>query len=94
MRRTSYLINVARGPVVVEAELVSALREGEIAGAALDVAVSEPLEPGSPLWDMPNVLITPHTGGETSLYERRLVDIIVENVRHWERGEPFIHQVV
>lgn len=94
MRRTSYLINVARGPVVVEAELISALRGGEIAGAALDVAVSEPLEPDNLLWDMPNVLITPHTGGETSLYERRLVDIIVENVRRWERGEPFIHQVV
>ncbi len=94
MRRTSYLINVARGPVVVEAELISALRGGEIAGAALDVAVNEPLEPDSPLWDMPNVLITPHTGGETSLYERRLADLIVENVRRWERGEPFIHQVV
>jgi phosphoglycerate dehydrogenase-like enzyme len=43
---------------------------------------------------MPHVLITPHTGGETSLYEQRLVNIIVENVRRWERGEPFIHQVV
>ena len=94
MRRTSYLINVARGPVVVEVELIYALRTGEIAGAALDVAVSEPLEPASPLWDMPNVLITPHTGGETSSYESRLVDIIVENIRRWERGEPFIHQVV
>ncbi len=94
MRRSSYLINVARGPVVVEAELISALRGGEIAGAALDVAISEPLGPDSPLWDMPNVLLTPHTGGETSLYEKRLVDIIVENVRRWERGEPFIHQVV
>ncbi|MFQ5924243.1 MAG: D-2-hydroxyacid dehydrogenase, partial [Anaerolineales bacterium] len=94
MRRTSYLINVARGPVVVESELITALRSGEIAGAAIDVAISEPLELASPLWDMPNVLITPHTGGETSMYERRLVDIIVENVRRWERGEPFIHQVV
>jgi phosphoglycerate dehydrogenase-like enzyme len=43
---------------------------------------------------MPNVLITPHTGGETALYEKRLVDIMVENVRRWERGEAFIHQIV
>ena len=94
MRRSAYVINVARGPVVVECELITALRTGEVAGVALDVAISEPLGPDSPLWDMPNVLLTPHTGGETSLYERRLVDIIVENVRRWERGEPFIHQVV
>jgi phosphoglycerate dehydrogenase-like enzyme len=94
MRRTSYLINVARGAVVVEADLISALHRGEIAGAALDVAASEPLKPDSQLWDMANVLITPHTGGETSKYERRLVDIIVENVRRWERGEPFIHQII
>ncbi len=94
MRRSAYVINVARGPVVVESELITALRTGEIAGAALDVAISEPLGPDSPLWDMPNVLLTPHTGGETSLYEKRLVDIIVENVRRWERWEPFIHQVV
>ena len=94
MRRSAYVINVARGPVVVESELITALRTGEIAGAALDVAISEPLGPDSPLWDMPNVLLTPHTGGETSLYEKRLVDIIVENVRRWESGEPFIHQVV
>jgi phosphoglycerate dehydrogenase-like enzyme len=43
---------------------------------------------------MPNVLITPHTAGETSLYEKRLVDIMVENLRRWEHGEPFIHRIV
>lgn len=94
MKPSAYLINVARGQVVVEDELIAALRAGEIAGAALDVTVAEPLQADSPLWEMPNVLITPHTGGETSLYEQRLVDIMVENVRRWERGEPFIHQVV
>lgn len=93
MRSSAYLINVARGPVVVEPELIAALQAGEIAGAALDVTIDEPLAPDSPLWEMPNVLITPHTGGETSLYEKRLVDIIVANMRRWERGEPFIHQV-
>jgi D-2-hydroxyacid dehydrogenase (NADP+) len=94
MRNSAYLINVARGPVVVESELIAALQAGVIAGAALDVTIEEPLPPESPLWEMPNVLITPHTGGETALYEKRLVDIMVENVRRWERGEAFIHQIV
>jgi phosphoglycerate dehydrogenase-like enzyme len=94
MRSSAYLINVARGLVVVEDELIAALQAGDLAGAALDVALDEPLGADSPLWDMPNVLITPHTGGETSLYEKRLVDIIVENVRRWEREDPFIHRVV
>jgi phosphoglycerate dehydrogenase-like enzyme len=94
MRPSAYLINVARGPVVAEDELIAALRAGEIAGAALDVTVDEPLAPDSPLWAMPNVLITPHTAGETSLYEKRLVDIMVENLRRWEHGEPFIHRIV
>lgn len=94
MRRSAYLINVARGPVVVESELLVALQAGDIAGAATDVLIDEPLGPESPLWEIPNLLITPHTGGETSQYERRLVDIIVENVRRWEHGEPFIHRVV
>ena len=94
MRSSAYLINVARGPVVVEAELTAALQAGTIAGAALDVTIEEPLASDSPLWSMPNVLITPHTGGETALYEKRLVDIMVENVRRWEGGEPFIYQIV
>ncbi len=94
MRPSAYLINVARGPVVVEADLIAALQRGEIAGAALDVTIDEPLGADSPLWEMPNVLITPHTGGETSLYEKRVVDIMVENIRRWEQDEPFIHQIV
>ena len=93
MKPSAYLVNVSRGQVVVEAELVAALQRGDIAGAALDLTVDEPLGAESPLWELPNVLITPHTGGETSRYEKRLVDIIVENIGRWERGEPFIHQI-
>lgn len=93
MKPSAYLVNVSRGQVVVESELIGALQTGGIAGAALDLTVDEPLRPESPLWELPNVLITPHTGGETSRYEQRLVDIIVENVRRWELDEPFIHQV-
>lgn len=73
---------------------MDALQTGVIFGAATDVPVEEPLAPDNPLWAAPNLLITPHTGGETSQYECRLVDIIVENVGRWERGEPFIHRVV
>lgn len=94
MKRSAYLVNVARGQVVVEDAMITALKEGTIAGAAVDLTVNEPLEHDSPLWDMPNVLITPHTGGETSRYEQRLVDIIVENIGRWERQEAFIHQIV
>ncbi len=93
MRSSAHLVNVSRGQVVVESELIVALQKGDIAGAALDLTVDEPLRPESPLWDLPNVLITPHTGGETSRYEQRLADIIVENVRRWERDQPFIHRV-
>ena len=93
MRSSAYLVNVSRGQVVAEAELITALQRGDIAGAALDLTIDEPLGPDSPLWELPNVLITPHTGGETSRYEARLVDIIVDNVRRWERDEPFRHQI-
>ena len=93
MRPSAYLVNVSRGQVVAETELITALQRGDIAGAALDLTIDEPLRPDSPLWELPSVLITPHTGGETSRYEARLVDIIVDNVRRWERDEPFIHQI-
>ena len=94
MKKSAFLVNVARGAVVNQSELIAGLQAGEIAGAALDVTAPEPLEAENPLWEMANVLVTPHTGGETSMYERRLVDIMVENVGRWERGEAFIHQVV
>ena len=93
MKPSAYLVNVSRGQVVVESELIHALQSGDVAGAALDLTIDEPLRPESPLWDLPNAFITPHTGGETSRYEQRLVDIIVENVGRWERDEPFLHQV-
>ena len=66
MRPGSLLINVARGAVVVEGDLVSALRSGHLAGAGLDVTESEPLDPESPLWDLPGVAITPHVGAQSA----------------------------
>lgn len=87
MKPTAHLINVARGKVVDEPALIEALSQGRIAAAGIDVTVEEPLPPSSPLWSMPNVLLTPHTAGETSRYEERVIDLLVENISRLERGE-------
>jgi phosphoglycerate dehydrogenase-like enzyme len=88
MRPTAYLVNIARGSVVEEAPLVRALREGWIAGAALDVFDEEPLPPDSPLWDLPNAVLTPHVAGEPADYARRVADVFVDNLARLRRGEP------
>ena len=87
MRPSSFLVNCARGGCVVEPALIEALRAGAIAGAALDVTEPEPPEQASPLWAMPNVFITPHTGGETRKYEANVNEILVENLERMWRGE-------
>jgi phosphoglycerate dehydrogenase-like enzyme len=87
MRPTAHLINVARGRVVDEAALVAALEQGRIAAAGLDVTREEPLPASSPLWSMPNVLLTPHTAGETQRYEDAVIDILLENLERLWRGE-------
>ena len=87
MKPSAYLINVARGRVVDEPALIAALAEGRIAGAGLDCTVEEPLPVASPLWDIPNVLITPHTAGETRRYEDNVIDLLVENLDRLWRGE-------
>jgi len=86
MRPDAYLVNVARGRVVDEPALIRALQEGRLSAAALDVTWEEPLPAASPLWAMPNVLITPHTAGETRAYEDNVIDILLENLaRLWRR---------
>jgi phosphoglycerate dehydrogenase-like enzyme len=87
MKRSASLVNVARGAVVDEPALIEALRAGAIAAAALDVTVEEPLPAHSPLWAMPNVIITPHSAGETGLYERNVIDLLEENLDRLWRGE-------
>ena len=87
MRRGAFLVNVARGGCVDEPALVAALRAGEIAGAGIDVTADEPLPPDSPLWDLENVVLTPHTAGETRRYEDNVIDILLENVDRQWRGE-------
>jgi phosphoglycerate dehydrogenase-like enzyme len=95
MKPSAHLINVARGKVVDEDALIEALREKRIAAAGLDVTREEPLPAASPLWAMPNVLITPHTAGETQAYEDRVIDLLLANLDRLWRGEPaLVNQVV
>jgi phosphoglycerate dehydrogenase-like enzyme len=94
MRPAAHLVNVARGRIVDEPALIRALQEGRIAAAALDVTVEEPLPQSSPLWSLPNVLLTPHTAGETQSYEDGVIDILLENLDRLWRGETLVNQVV
>lgn len=95
MKQTAYLINVARGRCVDEPALLAALQNGTIAGAGIDHFWDEPLPPDSPFWDFENVLITPHTGGETRLYEENVIDILLENIERLLRGETeLFNQIV
>jgi phosphoglycerate dehydrogenase-like enzyme len=87
MKPSAYLVNVARGRCVDEIALIKALQDQMIAGAAIDVTVEEPLPASSPLWGLSNLLITPHTAGETRQYEDSLLDILAENLNRLWRGE-------
>jgi phosphoglycerate dehydrogenase-like enzyme len=95
MKNSAYLINVARGACVIEDDLITALKNGEIAAAGIDVTDPEPLPPSSELWGIENVILTPHTGGETRLYEDNVLDILIENIQRLERGETdLLNQIV
>ncbi|HKW18315.1 MAG TPA: NAD(P)-dependent oxidoreductase, partial [Terriglobales bacterium] len=88
MKPDSFLINVGRGPQVDEAALAEALRSRRIAGAALDVFEQEPLPPESPLWDLDNLLMTPHTAGLTAKLWDRHYDLFSDNLRRYLSGQP------
>jgi phosphoglycerate dehydrogenase-like enzyme len=94
LRPSAVLINVARGRVVDEAALIEALQAKRLAAAGLDVTREEPLPPASPLWTMPNVLLTPHTAGETQSYEDSVIDILLENLERMWRGETSLRNEV
>ncbi len=88
MGERSYLINIARGEIVDEAALIEALREGVIAGAALDVFEREPLSSESPLWDLDNVILSPHVTGGIENYNEAATEIFCDNLRRYLAGEP------
>ncbi len=90
MKPSACLVNVARGKVVNEPALVEALDQKRIAGAALDCVWEEPLPATSGLWTVPNVLITPHTAGETRRYEDNVIDLLLENLERLWRGEAVL----
>ncbi|GAB3671234.1 D-2-hydroxyacid dehydrogenase [Halopiger thermotolerans] len=94
MREDAYFVNVGRGPVVDEPALIDALETDGIAGAALDVFETEPLPEESPLWDMDEVIVTPHCAAFTADYFRAVGDIVRENVDRLADDEPFHNRVV
>lgn len=85
------LINIARGALVDEEALVEALRSGHLAGAGLDVFAEEPLPPDSPFWEMPNVLVSPHSASTSDGENRRLTDLFCENLRRFLAGGPLVN---
>jgi phosphoglycerate dehydrogenase-like enzyme len=93
MKPSAYLINVGRGPQVDQPALIEALRSRQIAGAALDVFDREPLPPDSPLWNLDNLLITPHTAGLTGKLWERHYQRFSENLRRYTAGEPLLYIV-
>jgi phosphoglycerate dehydrogenase-like enzyme len=85
--RGAYFINIARGAVVDESALVEALRSGHLAGAALDVFADEPLPPYSPLWEMPTVVVSPHSASTSDRENRRITDLFCDNLRRYLAGQ-------
>lgn len=93
MRPSARLINIGRGPVVNTADLLAALENGDIAGAALDVFEEEPLPADHPLWDRDDVIMTPHMSGDFIGWHRALTDQFLENFDRWHRGQDVFNQV-
>jgi phosphoglycerate dehydrogenase-like enzyme len=88
MRPGSVLVNVARGPVVDEEAMVGALRSGHLGGACLDVFATEPLPESSPLWDMPNVIVSPHSAATVAAENGLITGIFTDNIKRWLAGRP------
>jgi phosphoglycerate dehydrogenase-like enzyme len=92
MKSSAYLVNIARGRIVDEQALIRALREGWISGAGLDVTEIEPLPSYSPLYSLPNVILTPHIAGVSVHYEQRLAEVFADNLQRYRAGEPLAHR--
>lgn len=95
MKPSAFFINIGRGEIVVETDLIHALKEGTIAGAGLDVFETEPLSTESPFWEMENVIVTPHTSGSTENYNQRVIEnILIPNLQDYLSGKtPSINLV-
>jgi len=93
MKETAYIIDISRGGVLNHNDLIAALREHRVAGAALDVFPEEPLPQDSPLWKFPNVLISPHISGNTPYYDVRAAKLFAINLHRYLAGEPLLNRV-
>jgi phosphoglycerate dehydrogenase-like enzyme len=93
MRPGARFVNVGRGPLVVEADLVAALAGGSLAGAALDVFGTEPLPAHSPLWEAPGLLVSPHMSGDTHGWHEALAEVFLANFERWSAGRPLLNTV-
>jgi phosphoglycerate dehydrogenase-like enzyme len=93
MKPTAWIVNIARGAIVDEPAMIEALQQKRLGGAALDVFVTEPLPPESPLWALENVIITPHASGDSPRVGERTLALFAENLRRYKAGEPLLNQV-
>lgn len=93
MKSHALLINVTRGRIVNGPDLIRALEDGLIGGAGLDVTPEEPLPSDSPLWDMPNVIVTPHVAGGSPIRQDRTVDLFCQNLKRFLSGKPMVSQI-
>jgi D-3-phosphoglycerate dehydrogenase len=91
MKPGAILANMARGPLVDHEAMVASLRNGHLAGAVMDVTEPEPLPPSSPLWEMPNVIITPHVGGQAAWRIDAMTNLFCRNLHRWKKGLPLIN---
>ena len=91
MKPTAYLVDISRGGVVDHGALVKALNDKRLAGAALDVYPVEPLPESSPLWEMPNVILSPHVAGASNHYYERAADLFAENLQRYHAGRPLLN---
>jgi phosphoglycerate dehydrogenase-like enzyme len=89
----SHFINVSRGEVAIERDVIAALQSGHLAGAYLDVFEREPLDPASPLWDMPNVIVSPHTASHSQGQNEAIFDIFLDNLARWRSGTKLRNDV-
>ena len=91
MKKGSCLINIGRGEVMDEAAFIDAIRSGHLAGAAIDAHRQEPLPADSPLWDLPNVIVSPHNASASTGNEKRCAEMFIANFGYWARGEPMFN---
>jgi phosphoglycerate dehydrogenase-like enzyme len=93
MAPSAWLVNIGRGAIVIESELLAALERHELAGAALDVFAEEPLPADHPFWSRPDVIVSPHMSGDFVGWHQALVDVFTGNLARWQAGEPLTNQV-